>query len=63
MSPAKALSPYSRDFELQDASHCYIGFRCVMAAPEILGKTVATRIPMKKPADKKDSGNNKKSKK
>jgi formylglycine-generating enzyme len=43
MSNAKALSPYARDFELQDVSHCFIGFRCVMAAPEILGKTVSTR--------------------
>ena len=43
MSNAKALSPYSREFELQDNSHCFIGFRLVMAAPEILGKTVSTR--------------------
>ena len=43
MSNAKSLSPYSREFELQDVSHCFIGFRCVMAAPEILGRTVSTR--------------------
>ena len=43
MSNAKSLSPYAREFELQDVSRCYIGFRCVMAAPEILGKAVSTR--------------------
>lgn len=43
VSNAKALSPFTRDFELQDNVHCYIGFRCVMAAPEILTKKVATR--------------------
>jgi len=43
VSNAKALSPFTRDFELQDNVHCYIGFRCVMSAPEILSKTVATR--------------------
>ncbi len=43
VSNAKALSPFTRDFELQEAVHCYIGFRCVMSAPEILSKTVATR--------------------
>jgi formylglycine-generating enzyme len=43
MSNAKALSPYAREYELQDAAHCFIGFRLVMAAPEILGRTVSTR--------------------
>jgi len=43
ISNAKALSPFTRDFELQDQVHCYIGFRCVMSAPEILTKYVATR--------------------
>jgi formylglycine-generating enzyme required for sulfatase activity len=43
VSNAKALSPFTRDFELQENVHCYIGFRCVMSAPEILSKTVATR--------------------
>ncbi|GAA4467274.1 hypothetical protein GCM10023093_22830 [Nemorincola caseinilytica] len=43
VSNAKALSPFTRDFELQDNVHCYIGFRCVMSAPEILTKKVATR--------------------
>lgn len=43
VSNAKALSPFTRDFELQDQVHCYIGFRCVMSAPEILTKYVATR--------------------
>jgi len=43
MSNAKALSPFYRDLELQNVSHCYIGFRCVMQAPEILTKKVQTR--------------------
>ena len=47
MSSAKALSPYAREFELQDVAHCFIGFRLVMAAPEILGRTVSTRKNVK----------------
>ena len=43
MSNARALSPFTRDEELQDKAHCYIGFRCVLPAPEILNKAVATR--------------------
>ncbi len=43
MSNARALSPYTRDNELQNSSHSYIGFRCVLPAPEILNKSVATR--------------------
>jgi formylglycine-generating enzyme required for sulfatase activity len=43
MSNAKALSPFSRDYYLQNDVHCYIGFRCVMAAPDILNRSVSTR--------------------
>ena len=43
LSNAKALSPFSREFEMQGTDHCYIGFRCVMAAPEILNNVTATR--------------------
>lgn len=43
VSNAKALSPFTRDYELEDNVHCYLGFRCVMSAPEILTKKVATR--------------------
>ncbi len=43
MSNAKALSPYARESEPQQTVHCYIGFRCVMAAPEILNAATATR--------------------
>jgi sulfatase modifying factor 1 len=39
---ASYLSPYIRDYESQDVPHSYIGFRCVMPAPEILGKEVET---------------------
>ncbi len=43
MSNARALNPYYRDVELQNVAHCYLGFRCVMQAPEILHKNVSTR--------------------
>ncbi|MES2702208.1 MAG: SUMF1/EgtB/PvdO family nonheme iron enzyme [Bacteroidota bacterium] len=43
ISNAKALSPFSRDFELQNTAHCFIGFRCVMSAPDILNRAVSTR--------------------
>jgi hypothetical protein len=47
-SPAKDLSPYARTYELQETAHCYVGFRCVMGAPEILNKLTATRKKTKK---------------
>jgi len=43
ISNAKSLTPFYRDLELQNISHCFIGFRCVMQAPEILYKNVSTR--------------------
>jgi formylglycine-generating enzyme required for sulfatase activity len=43
LSNAKALSPFSREYYTQETAHCYIGFRCVMAAPEILTNVTATR--------------------
>jgi len=43
MSNAGSLTPYYRDLELQNMSHCFIGFRCVMQAPDILYKNVSTR--------------------
>ncbi len=52
MSNARALSPYTRDNELQMNAHCYIGFRCILPAPEILNKSVATR--------RKNTGSNRK---
>lgn len=48
VSNAKALSPYARDYQLQNVAHCFVGFRCVMGAPEILNKEVATRKNSKK---------------
>lgn len=67
VSNAKALSPFTRDFELQDIVHCYIGFRCVMSAPEILSKSVATRRretssvkPVAKPVSKPTAAKSKK---
>jgi formylglycine-generating enzyme required for sulfatase activity len=58
VSNAKALSPFTRDFELQNIAHCYIGFRCVMSAPDILNKSVATR--RKETSAQKPSTNGKK---
>lgn len=43
ISNAKSLSPYYRDLELDNVAHCYIGFRCVMPAPEVLYQPVSTR--------------------
>jgi formylglycine-generating enzyme required for sulfatase activity len=43
MSNAKSLSPYYRDMELQNVSHCFVGFRCVMTAPEVIVKRTSTR--------------------
>ena len=43
ISNAKSLTPYYRDLELQNVPHCFIGFRCVMQAPEILYNNVSTR--------------------
>jgi formylglycine-generating enzyme required for sulfatase activity len=40
---AQFLSPYTRNYEVQDIPHSYIGFRLVMPAPEILGTKVETR--------------------
>ena len=43
MGSAKSLSPFYRDVELMNVSHCYIGFRVVMQAPEIIHKSTSTR--------------------
>jgi hypothetical protein len=43
MSNAKSLDPYYRDMEMQNVAHCFIGFRCVMQAPEVITKKVMTR--------------------
>jgi len=43
ISNAKSLSPVYRDMELMNVSHCFLGFRCVMQAPEVITKTTATR--------------------
>lgn len=40
---AQSLSPYNRNYEVQDVPHSYIGFRCVMPAPEILTNKVESR--------------------
>ncbi|MCD6012495.1 MAG: gliding motility-associated lipoprotein [Flavipsychrobacter sp.] len=43
ISNAKSLSPYYRDMELHHVSHCFLGFRCVMQAPELVTPNNATR--------------------
>ncbi len=43
ISNAKSLSPYYRDMELQHVSHCFLGFRCVIEAPEVVTKSYQTR--------------------
>ncbi|WP_207426117.1 SUMF1/EgtB/PvdO family nonheme iron enzyme [Pedobacter sp. SYSU D00535] len=40
---AELLNIDTRNYEAQDASHSYIGFRCVMPAPELLSEQVRTR--------------------
>ncbi len=40
---AELLNKDTRSFEMQDAAHSYIGFRCVMPAPELLSEQVRTR--------------------
>ncbi len=43
ISNAKSLSPFYRDMELHNVSHCFLGFRCVMQAPELVTPNNATR--------------------
>lgn len=43
ISNAKSLSPFYRDMELQGVSHCFLGFRCVVEAPEVITPHNATR--------------------
>jgi len=43
ISNAKSLSPFYRDMELQNVSHCFLGFRCVIEAPERVTKNYMTR--------------------
>ncbi|WP_158824899.1 SUMF1/EgtB/PvdO family nonheme iron enzyme [Mucilaginibacter lacusdianchii] len=40
---ASQLNPSTRGYELQNTSHSYIGFRCVMAAPDIILEQSKTR--------------------
>jgi sulfatase modifying factor 1 len=40
---AQSVNPNSRNYEVQDVPHSYIGFRCVMPAPEIITRDVITR--------------------
>jgi gliding motility-associated lipoprotein GldK len=40
---ANLLTPSTRAYEIQDVSHSYIGFRCVMPAPDIVIEQTKTR--------------------
>jgi len=40
---ASLLTPSTRAYEIQDVSHSYIGFRCVMPAPDIVIEQTKTR--------------------
>ena len=40
---AELLDVNTRNYEMQDVAHSYIGFRCVMPAPELLSEQVRTR--------------------
>ncbi|MDF3076217.1 MAG: Sulphatase-modifying factor protein [Sphingobacteriaceae bacterium] len=52
--PAELVNGSTREYEIQDAAHSYIGFRCVMPAPEVLGEQVKTSNRAdNKPAAKK----------
>ncbi len=43
MGNAKSLSPFYRDVELQGVAHCYVGFRCILQAPETIRRNTSTR--------------------
>jgi sulfatase modifying factor 1 len=40
---ANQLTPSTRNYEIQNVAHSYIGFRCVMAAPDIVIEQTKTR--------------------
>lgn len=48
--PAESVNGDTREYEIQSAAHSYIGFRCVMPAPEILTEQVRTRKTASKSA-------------
>lgn len=48
---ATDLNTATRNYEVQNVAHSYIGFRCAMAAPDLITEQVGTRkyTPIKKP--------------
>jgi formylglycine-generating enzyme required for sulfatase activity len=40
---ATDLNTATRNYEVQDVSHSYIGFRCAMAAPDLITEQIGTR--------------------
>jgi sulfatase modifying factor 1 len=52
---AEFLNAATRNYEVQDVAHSYIGFRCVMSAPDLLTDQVKTRKPIVQKARKSGS--------
>jgi len=52
---ATDLNTATRNYEVQNIAHSYIGFRCAMAAPDLITEQVGTRkyTPVKKPKAQK----------
>lgn len=48
---ARNTNPNYRNFDLDNVQHSYIGFRCVMQAPEAVTKKLKTKAPKKKKAN------------
>lgn len=40
---ASDLNTATRNYEVQDLAHSYIGFRCAMAAPSVITEQIGTR--------------------
>jgi len=47
------MNTATRNYEVQSTSHSYIGFRCVMLAPDLLTEQVKTRAVIKAPKKSK----------
>jgi sulfatase modifying factor 1 len=47
------LNTATRNYEIQNVAHSYIGFRCAMAAPNLIGEQIGTRKAPKAPKVKK----------
>ena len=50
---ASDMNTATRNYEVQNTAHSYIGFRCVMLAPDLLTEQVKTRGAVKPPKKSK----------